>query len=146
MWIVWGLRLRLIFCTWKYVQIKQNRGRQTKRQLVGAARKQLRQATKPAHADNMWQALEQRKWRPPATMYSSERHVALRGQAQQELSTTANYQSLHVRADLSEAKKVLPSDGEARVQKRVAVLMVAEIIPPTAIAAMCARPLEERRG
>ena len=117
--------------------------RQTKRQLVGAARKQLRQATKPAHADNMWQALEQRKWRPPATMYSSELHVALRGQAQQELSTTANYQSLHVRADLSEAKKVLPSDGEARVQKRVAVLMVAEIIPPAAIAAMCARPLEE---
>ena len=87
--------------------------RQTKRQLVGAARNQLRQATKPAHADNMWQALEQRKWRPPATMYSSELHVALRGQAQQELSTTANYQSLHVRADLSEAKKVLPSDGEA---------------------------------
>ena len=91
----------------------------------------------------MWQVLEGRKWRPPPAMYSSPLHAALREFARQELSETANFQSLHVRADLSEAKKVLPSDGEARVQKRVAVLMVAEIIPPAAISAMCAQPLEE---
>ena len=117
--------------------------RQNQRQLVVAARKRVRQATTPAHARNMWQALEGRKWRPPAAMYPSPLHTALREFARQELSETANFQSLHVRADLSEEKKVLPSDGEARVQKRVAVLMVAEIIPPAAISAMCAQPLEE---
>ena len=103
------------------------------------------QAARKKEATTQWDALQRRKWRPPAQMYAASLHNDLRAVARKRLEEAPNYAAHSVRSELTSQQKLLPSDGEERVDKRIAALLVAEIIPPCAAAQLCAKPLSELR-
>ena len=105
--------------------------------------KRQARSTAQATAMTQWDVLQTRKWRPPASMYPEAIHAGLRSAARSRLQEIPNYNSHSVRADITDRKKLLPSDGEEKVDKSVAALLVAEIIPPCAAASLCGKSVSE---
>jgi len=81
----------------------------------------------------MWGQVSRRKWRPTGNMYSTELHVALRLYAKEQLMSMQSYTSESGKRELKATGKALSADGARSQDKRVAVLMICEVIPPAAV-------------
>ena len=100
---------------------------------MGASRRAAARQVKRAAASSMWGEVSRRKWRPPGNMYSTELHVALRAHAKEQLLSMQSYTSESGKRELKATRKALSADGSRSQEKRVAVLMICEVIPPAAL-------------
>ena len=98
-----------------------------------SSRRAAARKVKRAAVSSMWGEVSRRKWRPPGHMYSTELHVALRLHAKEQLMNMQSYTSDSGKRELRAMGKALSADGARSQEKRVAVLMICEVIPPAAL-------------
>ena len=85
---------------------------------------------------SQWDEVNKRKWRPPENMYQSQMHEKFRGYACSQLQSMPSFRSVEAKRTLKEGTKVLTAEGKLNPERKVAVLMLCEIIPPAAVRAI----------